>query len=112
MTQIYSGLWSKYRPAILKLMLDASAGPQAYKLFPHEFRGLNPKEKGGYGFSLVVSKGKALNNISTSVVAKDLLTVLQMSGKALELMNENAYEITMDKQFMLRINRKVEVVNA
>jgi hypothetical protein len=112
MNQVYSGLWSKYRPAILKLMVDASGGPQAYKLSSHEFKVLNPKEKGGYSFTLIASKGKALNKISTSEVAKDLLQILQMSGKANELMNENAYEFTMDKQFVLRVNRKVEEVAA
>jgi hypothetical protein len=110
MNQMYSGLWSKYRPAILKLMRDSGTGPQSYKLSAHEFRGLNPKAKGGYAFAMTVSKGKALTNIRASEVAKDLLGVLQMSGKAVEFMNESEYEVSMDKQFVLTINRKEEVV--
>jgi hypothetical protein len=110
MNQMYSGLWNKYRPAILKLMRDSGAGPQSYKLSAHEFRGLNPKAKGGFAFAMTVSKGKALTNIRSSEVAKDLLSVLQLSGKALEFMNESQYELSMDKQFVLRINRKEEEV--
>lgn len=107
--KIYSPVWNKYRPAILKMMLDAANEPQQYKLSAHEFKALNSKQKGGYNFTLQVSKGKALNNIKDSFVAKDLLEVLQLSKKASELINEASYEISMDKQFVLHIN-KMETV--
>ena len=105
---IYIPLWNKYRPAILQLMVASAEGPQQYKLYGHEFKGLNPKEKGGYSFTLQAHKGRAKNNIRNSIVAQDLLSMLDTSKKASELMDTGIYEFTMDKQFMLRIT-KVEV---
>jgi hypothetical protein len=105
---VYIPLWNKYRPAILQLMVASAEGPQQYKLYGHEFKGLNPKEKGGYSFTLQAHKGRAKNNIRNSIVAQDLLSMLDTSKKASELMDTGIYEFTMDKQFMLRIT-KVEV---
>jgi hypothetical protein len=109
-TKMYTVLWNKYRPAVLQMMLAANTGPQQYKLSAHEFRQLNPKEKGGYGFTLLASKGKALNNIKRWAVAQDLLEVLQQSKKASELMSESPYELILDKQFVLHVNKKEEQV--
>lgn len=101
----YRPLWNKYRPAILRLMMDAATEPQHYKLSRHEFVALNQRQKGGYQFTLQVSKGRALNNIRDSVVAQGLLDVLQLSKRANELTDEGSYEFMMDKQFMLHVNK-------
>ena len=101
----YVYLWSKYRPAVLKLMSAATSGPQQYQFYPHEFRNLNPKEKGGYAFSLKVFKGKAINNIKGFPVAMDLLQILQDSGVASALMNEAVFELSLDKEVMLHVSR-------
>jgi hypothetical protein len=106
-TKIYTYVWSKYRPAILKLMVDSADGPQQYKFSNHEFKSINPKEKGGYAFTLRVFQGKAVNNIKTSAVAQDLLLILQQSRRALELIEASPYEFVMDKHFMLHV-AKVE----
>jgi len=105
---IYTPIWNKYRPAILQLMVAAAQSPQQYKLSAHEFKGLNPKEKGGYSFTLQAFKGRAQNNIKKSQVAHDLLNVLEQSKKASELMEIDTYEFKMDKQFNLVIT-KLEV---
>jgi hypothetical protein len=106
LVQKYTYLWSKYRPAILRFMIDSEEEPQEYKFLDHEFKSINAKEKGGYSFVLRVFEGKAINDIKTSALAKDLLTVLQKSRKANELMDEAVYEFTLDKQFMLHIKRE------
>jgi hypothetical protein len=103
--QLYIPLWNKYRPAILQLMVASAEGPQEYKLYGHEFKGLNPKEKGGYSFTLQAHKGKATNNIKKSIVAQNLLSVLSNSKKASELLATETYEFTMDKQFNLRVTK-------
>lgn len=100
---LYTYLWNKYRPMILKLMVDSAKEPQEYKFQQHEFRDINPKEKGGYWFTLVVFKGKSQTDIRKSVVAQDLLIILQRSGKALELTETTQYQFVMDKQFVLHI---------
>ncbi len=106
----YTSLWNKYRPMILKLMVDSEKDPQQYKLFSHEFKAVGIKEKTGYSFVLEVYQGKAVNKIKGSTVARDLLSVLQQSQKAFQLMNAAVYELKMDKQFMFHVTRKVEAV--
>ncbi len=106
---LYTLLWNKYRPAIVKLMTDALEKPQEYKFQPHEFKDVNPKEKGGYAFTMEVYKGKPQNNIKGSVVAQDLLLILQKSPRALELFNTAKYEFVLDKQFMLTVSQEAVV---
>jgi hypothetical protein len=102
--QVYISLWNKYRPAIIQLMLASEGGSQQYRLFDHEFKALGPKEK-SYSFQLRAHKGKAVNSISSSANAKDLLDMLNMSRKATELMEEGTFEFKLDKQFILHISR-------
>ncbi len=106
LVQKYTYLWSKYRPAILRFMIDSEESPQEYKFLDHEFKSINAKEKGGYAFVLRVFQGKAINDIKTSALAKDLLTVLQKSRKAMELMDISIYEFTLDKHFMLHVKHE------
>jgi len=105
----YVYLWSKYRPVLLKLMSAAAIEPQDYRLYAHEFQSLNPRQKGGYTFTLEARGGKAINNIRKSPVAMDLLQVLQLSPRAVELMEEATYELSMDKNFILHVNRKEDI---
>ena len=109
-TNIYFSLWKKYRPAILKLMTDAVDTPQQYKFLDHEFTDINSKEKGGHSFNLQMLKGKAANNIKTSIVAQDLLAMLQNSKKAFELTENSTFEFMMDKQFLLHISSEKQGV--
>jgi hypothetical protein len=46
-----------------------------------------------------------VNNIKGSEAAQDLLSMLQQSRKGSELMQANAYELAMDKHFILRIQQ-------
>lgn len=108
--RIYAILWNKYRPAILQLMSAAEGGPQQYKFSRHEFQSLNPRQKTGFAFTLQATKGKSVNNIRGNTIARELLEVLQQSKRALELMNTATYELTLDKKFVLHINRKEEII--
>ncbi|MEO9485764.1 MAG: hypothetical protein ABJG47_20070 [Ekhidna sp.] len=110
---LYVLLWNKYKPVLVKLMRDASEAPQEYQFIAHEFRDLNPKERGGHSFTLEAYKRRAQNNIKMSVVAQDLLEILLKSNTAYELMEEAMFEFKMDKQFKLTVTRhpiEVEVV--
>jgi hypothetical protein len=107
--QVYVPLWSKYRPAILQLMLASEDSPQEYLLSGHEFKALNPKDRNGYSFTLHAYQGRALNNIQQSTNAQDLLYMLSLSRKASELMNAGKYEFTLTKQFKLQIKKLQDV---
>jgi hypothetical protein len=108
MIKIFTPVWNKYRPAILKMMVDSVEKPQEYKLSAHEFKAMNTKQKSGFSFVLKVSKGKAMNNIRDSVIAQELLEILQLSKKASELTDEAAYQFELDKQFILHITKLSE----
>jgi hypothetical protein len=101
--QSYGYLWGKYRPAILKLMISSAEAPQQYKFSAHEVRTANPKGKGGSTFTLKFHKGNAVNDIRLSVIAKDLLRVLQQSKKASELSESSTYEFSLDRHFVLHV---------
>jgi hypothetical protein len=101
----YGYFWGKYRPALLKLMISSMEGPQQYKFSAHEVRTANPKDKGGFAFTLTVHKSKAINDVRSSPIAKDLLRVLQQSGKASELSGSSIYEFKLDKHFVLHVNK-------
>jgi len=107
---LYTFLWKKYRPMLVKLMVDADNGPQEYKFIQHEFKDINPKEKGGHTFTLEAHKGKAQNNIKPSVVAQDLLLTLQKSARALELMDTATYQFVMDKQYLFHVSKMEEEI--
>ena len=111
-SQLYTPLWSKYRPVILQLMRAAEDAPQQYKFFDHEFKSMNPKEKRGFAFTLQVVGGKAVNNIKSAEIAQDLLYILLNSRKGAELMDGSGYEFSLDKQFVLHVNRLEEPAEA
>lgn len=102
---LYKLLWNKYKPALVKLMVDSEKEPQEYQFISHEFRDLNPKEKGGHSFTLEAHRGRPQNNIKMSVVAQDLINILAKSAKAQELMETATYVFVMDKKFLLTITR-------
>ena len=101
--QSYGFFWGKYRPAMLKLMVASAEAPQQYKFSAHEVRTANPKGKGAVTFTLKFHKGNAVNDIRVSLIAKDLLRVLQQSKKASELSESSIYDFTLDKHFVLHV---------
>jgi hypothetical protein len=107
----YTPLWNKYRPAILKMMIEAANEPQQYKLSSHEVLAHDTKKKSSPGFSLLTSKRKAVNNIKDSEIAQDLLNTLQGSKRGSELLDLHDYSIVLDKQFTLHISQVNPVKN-
>lgn len=106
----YTPLWSKYRPAILQMMTAATSATQEYQFYGHEFKGRDKRDKGALSFVLEARDGRALNNIKKSKVATDLLFMLQQSRTAQQLLSESAYEFSLDKNFLFRVN-KIEPVS-
>jgi hypothetical protein len=105
LTKAFIPVWNKYRPVILKMMIDSSKEDQTYQLSQHEFKALNPKQKGGFTFKLQVGNGKAKTGLKDSTLAQDLWDILQYSPKATELIADNAFEFAMDKNFVLHVHK-------
>jgi hypothetical protein len=100
----FDSIWRKYRPAILRLMVDAAVAPQTYKFASHEFTRLERNTKKDYSFALTMLKSKSVNSIRASEIAHDLLHVLQDSKTATELSQSKAYEFVLDKKYVLHVN--------
>lgn len=101
-TPPYGPLWKKYRPVLVKMMLDAKNGPQQYRLFEHEIRLIVPIAKNP-AFTLRAKQGKAISGTKDSLMARDLLITLQSSPKAVELMETAAYDFTLKRDYTLHI---------
>lgn len=99
----FTPVWHKYRPVILKMMIDSKDEPRTYQLSEHEFKAMNANQKGGYTFTLQLGNGKVKNSIKDILVAQDLWQVLQLSPKASQLISESSYQIAMDKNYVLRV---------
>ncbi|HEY0740490.1 MAG TPA: hypothetical protein VGD40_03475 [Chryseosolibacter sp.] len=109
-TKTFIPVWNKYRPVILKMMIDSSNEEQTYQLSQHEFKALNPKQKGGFTFKLQVANGKAKNGLKDSILAQDLWDILQYSPKATELIADSEFEFAMDKNFVLHVQKLTPVM--
>lgn len=106
LTKTYTGLWNKYRPVILKMMIDSGNGAQSYQLSGHEFLAFNQMKKATYTFSLAVAKGRVVSGARDSIVAQDLWEILQMSPKATELIANGGFNFSMDKQFVFHVRQE------
>jgi len=100
----YAHIWGKYRPMILSLMKASLVEPQTYQLSNHEFVDINPKKTTGYSFSMQIHERKSVNDIRKSLLAPDLMAVLRLSGKAMELSDTAAFSFDLDKTFLLKIS--------
>ena len=101
----FGPFWSKYRPAILKMLVEAAEKPQQYRLTVHELAAMDGKKNSRFEFNLHVSGRKATNNIKNSAIAQDLLDMLQLSPKGSELISTHDYEIVLDKNFILHVSQ-------
>lgn len=104
LTSAFYPLWKKYRPVMLKLMVDSDTEPQQYQMSKHEFTDLAPKKNIVYSFKIEMFNGAPLVAPKTSLVAQDFIAVIKQSGKANELMQSATYAFELDKQFRLNVS--------
>lgn len=102
---VFSDFWNKYRPVVVKMMVDSEKEVQTYQFLRHEFHDVTPTKKSGYSFKLEIFKGRAQNNIKTSDLAKTLVIILQRSAKAVSLMEEHTFLFQLDKNYVLNVTR-------
>lgn len=107
-TNAFFPLWKKYRPALLKLMIEAMEGePQEYQFAFHEFDDLNPKKTTNYPFKLEVHKGRAINISKTSDLALALLSLLNSSATAWGLMEKATFKFELTKKYILHVSAEL-----
>jgi len=99
-TKEFFPIWKKYRPVVLKLLVDSLGGEtQSYKLSKHEFTDANTRKSSTFAFKLETHKSRVLKPAKASVVAADLLIMLKQSAKAQELLQTHILYFVMDSQF-------------
>ncbi len=104
-TKEYFPIWKKYRPVILKLMIDSEGGnAQQYRFSKHEFTDVDTKKNVTHPFKMDVFQGRGSYPKRASNIATDLLAVLKQSQRAWELMNEATYHFELDKDYMFHVN--------
>jgi hypothetical protein len=87
------------------MMINADNEVQSYQLSSHEFQAFNGQKKGSYNFTLEVEHGKVVSGMKDSIVAQGLWEILQLSGKATELISVASYHFSMDKKFVLSVKK-------
>ena len=108
-TKEFFTIWKKYRPVILKLMIDSVKGSvQEYKLSKHEFTDVNTRKSSTFSFKLEIYKGRTLHSTRTGIVASDLIAVLKQSVKALELMDTYTFTFVLDPEFNLLVSSEIQ----
>ena len=100
-----SYIWHKYRPVILRMMVDSETTPQHYAFADHEFKRLFPKNTGKLAFILFLHRAKAINNIKSSPLAQALLGILQQSKTVVRLTEESTYELMLDDKFVFHVRK-------
>lgn len=106
-----SYIWHKYRPVILRLMVNAQYAAQQYVFSDHEFKRMFPKNRGSLAFILYIHRSKALNNIKTSPLALALLGILQQSGTAIKLCEDSTYELMLDEHFVFHVRKNSAAID-
>lgn len=99
----YVDTWRKYLPVIRLHLKKSLNEEQSFKLNVTDFESAGDRSKAGYTFNLVIENGKAINNISSSAVARDLLEVLKADEPTKALLQGKNIKISVGKTFMLSI---------
>lgn len=98
-------LWRKYRPVVLRLMMDAEEDSQRYVFSSDEFRKMFPKSRRKLAFILYFHRSRALNNIKASILAQSLIDVLRLSKTSASLCNDATFEFILDENFVFHVRR-------
>ncbi|MDE3247818.1 MAG: hypothetical protein KGO82_04105 [Bacteroidota bacterium] len=100
---MYQHIWVKYLPVIRILMKRSASGDQSLDLNKSDFEKGGVIRKAGYKFTIVFSRGRVSNVISSSTLAPDLAAVLLQDPAIKGLIAENNYEIDLNTRFQLAI---------
>ena len=104
-TKEFFPIWKKYRPVVLRLMIDSLEGTaQSYQFSKHEFADVNTRKSAVFSFKMETHKGRVLHPKKASIMASDLLALLKQSAKATELMDASVFNFVLDAQFNLTVS--------
>mgnify|MGYP006203184077 CR=1 FL=1 len=99
----YVAIWLKYLPVVLINLKKASTVEQEIILSEHEFTAVGARHNAGYSITIKMEKGKVINDLSGSAVARDFVKVLQQNEEIARILKQGSYKFSMGKGFILRI---------
>jgi|SRR6266487_3570429 len=99
----YLNLWNKYIPAIRILLKRSITSEQKISLNNSEFESAGDREASGYTFNLEIEKGKVVNDITGTAVARDLYAIIKKDAAIKEFLKERKIKISLGKSFVLKI---------
>ncbi len=99
----YRNLWTKYLPVLGVLIKNAAKGVQTLQLYKNEFQATGARDLSGYSFNLEIANGKAVNDISGTAVARDLLKVLSENKTSAEILKGRRIKMSMGEAFEVSI---------
>jgi len=105
---IYTQVWDKYLPIIRILLKRSNAADQTLDMNSTDFEKAAAGRRDSYKFNVRIKRGK-IDNIVTSLVAKDLVTTMQKDEVIKGLFMQHEYELDMNKNFQLLIRLLPEV---
>lgn len=99
----YTSLWKKWLP-IINIQLKKSLNEiQLIELNKIDFIAVGDRDKSGFTFNLEIEKGKVINDISGTAVARDLYRVLINDLKTKDYMKDKKIKLSMGKDFILKL---------
>lgn len=99
----YITLWNKYINVIRIKLNNSIKHEEELQLSKVEFEAAGDRDSAGYSFNIEISKGKVINDISGTAVARDLFNVLNSNPKTKEFLMDKHLKIYMGTSFMLKM---------
>jgi hypothetical protein len=99
---MYTKVWMKFLPVIRIFLKRAATSSQSIKLDKIDFDKAGGGKKAGYCFTVELRNGKVQNRL-TSAIALDLIKVLQLDDKAMEILRANEYDLELNGKCELSI---------
>ncbi len=100
----YLTIWQKYLPVIRILLKKSTKEEQQLTINKIDFETVGERGGSGYSFNLEIEKGKVMNGISGTAVARDLFKTLTTDPQVKEFFLNKKAKVRMNKQFMLIMN--------
>jgi len=103
--EMYRAVWVKYLPVIaLKLKQMIRTGePVHIGMYQFEFHSSGKKRNIGHQFNLELNKGRVVNDISKSALAKELSLVMKEDPSVGSLLNSGHFLFSLDGSFVFTI---------
>ena len=110
--EIYQAVWKKYLPVIAMKLKQVIRNNESTHvgMYQFEFHSTGKKKKVGYQFDLEINKGRVINDISGSAVAKQLSETLRQDPVVRPLLNSGHFLFSLNSDYILTIQKKDEVL--